>query len=415
MELGLFLHFYQPSNQLESVFRDVYTQSYGPLLKLIQSFKNAKFTLNIPLSLLEQMDKFGYKDWIASVKDLYDQGRIELVGSGAYHPLMSKLQESFTIKQILLNEYGLGYYLGQHKGFEGESCVMIRDIRGFFPPEMAVSTSVIKVIDGLGYDWVLIDEQAVENISPHKGSLFHLKECKTKLVARDRTLSNMFAFNRSFDHTNIVEELAKSFSVRVIALDAETFGHHNKEGVYMLEALLIELYEAGHHIVSISDIVDSETSAELETVVESTWSTNVMLYPMWQLPNNQIHSLLWDLFDSVHEVYSNMASSNISWFNSYAEVENKEHLALWFPEELVEMPVDYLKKITLDMALMRLEQSDQFWWSSGVDIMGSKKFSPYMIESTFKYYFDVATLLEDKSLIAKVDSVTSDIKDLLKI
>lgn len=80
------------------------------------------------------MDKYGYYEWIDDVKNLYDNERVELVGSGAYHPLLTQLPIELMEDQIILNEKGLGYYFGSRKDFEGSPAIMLKDVKGFFPP-----------------------------------------------------------------------------------------------------------------------------------------------------------------------------------------------------------------------------------------------------------------------------------------
>ena len=144
--LAFLLHIYQPPTQHEDVLKNIATSCYIPLLRTIKN-KRIPITLNIPLSLLEQMDRYGYKEWLADLKTLVEAEKVELVGSGAYHPLFSKIPTDFAEKQIILNEYALGYYFGKRGGFDGDPSIMIPNLEGFFSPELAVSMDVLKIID----------------------------------------------------------------------------------------------------------------------------------------------------------------------------------------------------------------------------------------------------------------------------
>ena len=144
MKIVFLLHLYQPSIQVEAEFNTICTQVYFPLIKYIKNKKNFSAVLSIPLSLIEQMDRYGHKSWIEDVKILFENERIELTGGAAYHPLLTKIPEIFVEKQIVLNEYGLGYYLGRKSGFEGEASIMIKNLDGFFPPELALNFDFVK-------------------------------------------------------------------------------------------------------------------------------------------------------------------------------------------------------------------------------------------------------------------------------
>ena len=60
-------------------------------------------------------------------------------------------------------------------------------------------------------------------------------------------------------------------------------------------------------------------------------------------------------------------------------------------------------KLELELAMLKLEQSDQFWWSTGVELMGRKNYNRYMIESALDYYKLVAGCCKsNKLLLAKI-------------
>jgi len=67
------------------------------------------------------------------MKDLVRIGKVELVGSAAYHPILPKLSKNLIERQIILNEYSLGYYLGTHQNLERGECLDDQKYQGFFP------------------------------------------------------------------------------------------------------------------------------------------------------------------------------------------------------------------------------------------------------------------------------------------
>jgi len=364
-KLSLILHFYQPSVQTQNQFKQIFDSSYFPLLKLLKSKKNCKFTLNIPLSFLELADAYGYKSWIEELARLYDQGVIELLGTGAYHPLLNTVPDTIRTDEIILQEYGLGYYFGKHTGFDGEKEILIRDIKGFFPPELAISDTVCSSLRELGYKWVLADECSVENagfpLVQHTDGIY--------VLIRNTSLSNQLAFHRGFETATLYSELKEyGHEHLVLALDAETFGHHNKQGVVLLDILVDQLLQKSVKFETASDLVeelsDIKDSVEVKGVLLSSWgataaevrSNNPL--PMWQIPSNPIHVGIWQLFSYL--------------FTKYEKLERPEALPVqgnipfWKHQITETLDTSTRHYIESKFMLFKLLASDFLWWASGV-------------------------------------------------
>ena len=88
---------------------------------------------------------------------------------------------------------------------------MLKNVTGLFPPEMAVSSGLVKLLSGLGYEWMAVDETAIpeDELRSEQTTVYELEGSKTKLVARDHELSNMLSFKRDLNTENIVERLLK--------------------------------------------------------------------------------------------------------------------------------------------------------------------------------------------------------------
>ena len=141
-----FLHIYQPPTQYIRTLKKVAAESYAPLIETFERNPKAKATINICASLTEQLVNHGYFDLVRRLGRLAERGQIELTGSAAYHPLLTRLPRSEVERQVRLNEEINCRHLGVFKP------------RGFFPPEMAFSREVGDAVSRLGYDWVLIEE-----------------------------------------------------------------------------------------------------------------------------------------------------------------------------------------------------------------------------------------------------------------
>lgn len=67
MIISLLLHIYQPPTQHSFVLKEIANTCYSPLLKLLKSKKNIQLTFNIPLSLLEWLEKENLTNSIPSL------------------------------------------------------------------------------------------------------------------------------------------------------------------------------------------------------------------------------------------------------------------------------------------------------------------------------------------------------------
>ena len=389
--LSFLLHFYQPSNQLPEVLKDIVKNCYAPLLKVIKENKKLNLTMNIPLALLEQLDRLGYSNLIEDIKLLADQGRVELTGTGAYHPLLSKLPEEMVYKQIALNELAYGYYFGTDKDFEGEDCYMIKDVRGFFPPEMAINESLLKVLSDMGYEWVLLDEYALPEIvrkSHQNGTYYALSNYSAKVLVRNRGLSNLLAFNRDFNVSATAEDIKRNGDNAILALDAETFGHHYKDGVGFFDNLMRELAKMGVEFGTISQALKYMEEKPVSAVLESTWSTvDADIYSMWVNEENPVNKALWDLFDFIHSRAVDLVDLIGSGESSRTGVLGNapKPRPLW-------LEGSGYSEDSLLLNTLKSEQSDAFWWSAGADIAGKKNISKHMVLSVLEYYRGCAGL-----------------------
>ncbi len=382
MKLAILLHLYQPVTQSEKTFKDIAESSYLPLIKLLKNRKNFKLTLNIPLSLLEQMDKYGYHQWLKDVKELTDGEYIELVGSGAYHPLLTKLPREIVQNQIILNEYGLGYYLGRRTGFEGEQAIMIRDLSGFFAPELAVDETLHQILEQLDYSWMLVDSAAVGGNT----GAYKLNDSSCHLIARDTNLSNFFAFSRGLALNESLSYLSLS-SDTVVALDGETFGHHNKDGIHFLGKVIERLLDNDIEFVTVSEFLEDAIAEsaikKIDSFKETTWSylegTNA--YHLWE--GNKMQDILWEIYN---KIVTEFDPTKIK--DSHADMEN---IAFWKKEDVPE-------DIKYELAFNQLLSSDPFWWLSGEQVGESVLYNRPMVQAFIDRFAAFAEEFENKEL-----------------
>jgi len=330
MKWANFLHIYQPVGQQPDILEAVVNQSYRPILRGLIKHKKVRLTMNINGSLLELFDKYQYADLIDMLRELIKEGRLELTTSAKFHALLPFLEEKEIFRQIETNNETLHYYFNH--GY--------RPI-GFFPPEMAYDERLPKIVESMGFKWMILDEIAksgkTETVNYNK--LYKIKGTNMLAFFRERRPSNliMSAVVRSYE--SLKEAMNKDFSSSrylVTGMDGETFGHHRPG----LENMLLEMFESkDFELVQISDLMGLYKDIEEVAPVKSTWASSEediernVQFLSWKDPENEIHTWQWELVNlALNSVY-NLDEGHIL----YGEIRSR-----------------------MDAALA----SDHFWWAS---------------------------------------------------
>jgi alpha-amylase/alpha-mannosidase (GH57 family) len=242
------LHIYQPPTQEIDVLKRIDEECYKPLFKMLARNPEIKITLNINGVLLDLLNDFGLNDTIKMLVDLVNKGIVEIVGTAKYHPLLPLIQEKEVIRQIQLNEETNKKYFGD-KWQHG----------GFFPPELAISDNVLKIIAYEGYQWVIASGIACPDSWPY--DKINSTEDNLLVFYRDDIVSNEISFNKITAEQFIerIKEMYETESDYIItAMDGETFGHHirNYEVEFLEKALKLANSDEEIEVVLISDLID---------------------------------------------------------------------------------------------------------------------------------------------------------------
>ena len=420
MNLAFLLHIYQPPIQANKKVEEITKSSYLPLLKTIKKKTNFKITLNIPLSLSYLLHTTSGNDAVGLIRELFESEKIELTSTGAYHPLLTKIPDYLMEKEIILNERGLAYYYGKDKGFEGDDALVIQNVTGFFPPEGAINQHVVEFLNQMGYSWVFADDVAV----PHDHSyqaynpVYQMEGMDIKLAVRNKGISDMLCFKRYGDSKDLIAQILymkQEGKDLILALDGEFFGHHYKEGIFFLNTFIDELSALDINLVTVGELIEKNDAVPLKEVIESTWGASKdqvdagISYPLWDVSNNELHKLLWEIQKEVLKVAERGSGIEIKNYD-----EMFETFPLWDLEKLHEIEdVKIKNEIYESILLMQSVHSDQFWWASDVDIEGRKLHKPTFVKKALSLYNKYATVAQNEELQKFIAQKSQEVESIL--
>lgn len=329
-----FLHFYLPPTSEPEIVDEAVNRSYSWILEMAKKYKNFRFTLNLSGCLTEMLAK-RRPDIIAKFHQLLDKQQLELVDSLAYHPIAPLLSEKETIRQIKLNEKINKQHLG-------------KTADGFFLPEMAYSPSLGKIIDELGYKWLILDEISHQGrtgkIDWH--NRYVLENSNLTIIYRSRNWS------KDYPPRQIIKELTKLPPYIISATDAELYGHRFVDWEGWLARVVnhpnIKCLTISQYLATLKNTI---TTKPLPSNWESLEKEIIKLpFSLWFNKKNRIQNLLWHLAQlALSEVEKNPTDENWHWA--------RRHLDRGLP-------------------------SCTFWWASGRDfhLFGAPAWKPDEVE-----------------------------------
>ncbi|MFX1589866.1 MAG: hypothetical protein ACFFC1_17120, partial [Promethearchaeota archaeon] len=176
------LHIYQPPTQDIEILKQINKDCYKPLLSVLEEHDNAKFCLNINGILIEMLYELDLTDTIELLKKLVSEHKIEIVGTAKFHPILPLIPKKESEHQIRMNEE-----INRKEFINWQR-------KGFFPPEMSISSEVAKFIRDLGYKWVIMSGIACTEEWPY--DRIYTSPNGLQLYFRDDIISNKIAFNK---------------------------------------------------------------------------------------------------------------------------------------------------------------------------------------------------------------------------
>jgi predicted glycosyl hydrolase (DUF1957 family) len=321
---------YQPSFQDSEVLRQIDKECYKPLLRMLEEHDNVKISLNINAVLIDMLEESDLSDTIELLKNLESNNKIEIVGTAKFHPILPLISQIEAEHQIEMNEEVIRKKF--HNWKRG----------GFFPPELSISSQVAKFIRRSGYKWVIMSGIACPNKWLY--NQIYTSPNGLMLYFRDDILSNKIAFN-DISAKEFIEQLGANFEENhenkkdkffITAMDSETFGHHIKkfERIFLSKTLELINEQKKIKIEFISNL-EKYFPIHKDKIIprESSWSTTYddmqenIPYPLWDHPDNRVHSLFWKIIRSLNNLMNLVENLNLK--NEW-EVERYSDTARWF-------------------------------------------------------------------------------------
>ncbi|MDP1629707.1 MAG: hypothetical protein Q8L57_03750, partial [bacterium] len=195
-----------------------------------------------------------------------------------------------------------------------------RNCNGIFLPEMAFSQSILPNLKARGYSWTIIDDEVFR--IQYGGAPFNRVAAIRgfKIFLRSNYWSNRisggkFSFEEIRGKMNheIPDWTKNQPAYLIIAMDAETFGHHHLHLIKnFLEPMVKEWGSEGENILApIEEIGRIFPDESLIKIQDCSWATTEDdywkddPYPLWNSKFNPHHRNLWQLVNMALRHFGN--------------------------------------------------------------------------------------------------------------
>ena len=105
INFAMALHFHQPVDNFDHVFKEAYEKSYQPFIDMLERFPQIRVTLHYSGSLLEWIES-NRPELLKRIAGLIEKGQVEMMTGGFYEPILCVIPRRDSIGQIsMLTEY----------------------------------------------------------------------------------------------------------------------------------------------------------------------------------------------------------------------------------------------------------------------------------------------------------------------
>lgn len=323
-------------------------------------------TFNITGSLLLQLEQLKAYEFFDLVKELIGEKKIEIITSALYHPLIPITPKDVVARQIENNSEVLRRLLG------------VQEVLGFFPPELAVNSEYLKLIDGR---YIVVDETALKYRGKMRNALV-LYEGKY-LLLNNRHVCDLLrgypALLTAERVMNLIQKNCDEKGLLITANDAELFGHHYAERLEVLSDLL-DTNEITYLKVSEAVTLFRKSVPVVSKVFDSTWqdSRGFRLWNANVLQKKYLH-LLQMVYELTHHHLDHEAEDFLDQAYSSCYLYWLSNWPWWHPDFVGKGAQSLIKSVriaNIDPKKKMLAEADyhqflqavwQYHWSGRVE------------------------------------------------
>lgn len=326
MYVSFLLDLFQPATQSYAIVDEITRECYGPLVELFNSDLDPKFTVSMSNSLASLLQEYGKDQVINDLREAISSGKVELIHTGAYHPIFPLIPEREVARQIELDIKFKQELFG------------LMNRTGILSPELCYDDALVPRYKDLGFRWTVTDDRVmgINGIAIKDYEILQISDFTvfTRSSFWSDRIREPGEAGRHMTGREFVEHMRREIEgqerdcYKVIVLAGETFGHHVK---YYEETLLRDMLFALKRCDSVrlclmSELLEIPTLHKTEKRREeyksfdyfplSSWATQTDdyqrgdPYPHWNAHGNPIHEKLWALTDLIFDACSNINFSN---------------------------------------------------------------------------------------------------------
>ncbi len=144
-QLVVLWHVHQPFFVSDEEVHEHIARSYQPLIEMHREL-GIPYGLNVCGGLLERLKKLA-PDWLELLRSEIESRRIELLGSGKFHPLLPLLPYDRARAQV-------------EADIDAKRSVLCVRPKGFWPTDLGWTHWLVPILCGAGVSWVAVDSSA---------------------------------------------------------------------------------------------------------------------------------------------------------------------------------------------------------------------------------------------------------------
>ena len=240
-DVALVWHVHQPFFVPDAEVEAQHLESYAPLLALHRQL-DVPFTLNVCGGLLDRLATLA-PEWVEATHADAEAGRLELVASGKFHPMLPLLPHERAERQI-------------EADLESKRASLGARPRGFWPTDLGWAHWLVPLLAERGLEWVAVDSAAAVEGSVRptwredvtRGHRVLAPELSPLVAAQELGQVHRLRFG---DHT--LHALLRHHALSWDLVDAQTGVLHRPDRLPAFRAAVAAHFDSGADLLVLGD------------------------------------------------------------------------------------------------------------------------------------------------------------------